>query len=88
MDDAQWREQVVQRITHLETCVTQLCDNDIPHMQRQLGDISKAVTANGEDITWVKGRMNRGTRPTWGVTLVLAGLLAAAVGMAVKLIGG
>ena len=71
MTDQEWAE-LLQRVSIVETKISQLCDNDIPHINIEL--------------QWIRERLNRGYRPPWSVAILVAFLSSMCVGLLVTLV--
>ena len=69
--DAEWID-LIQRVTRLESAITVLVENDIPHIR--------------EELTWIRERLNRGYRPPWSVAALVAFFASLSVGLAVALL--
>ena len=63
---------LVQRMSVVETFVSELRNNHIPHIR--------------DELTWIKERLNRGYRPPWTLVTLISFLSALCVGLLVAII--
>ena len=66
MDEA-WVRSMERKMATVETFVKEIRENHLPHISREL--------------VWIKGRLNRGNRPTWAICMMFGALSSLCVGL-------
>ena len=69
--ESDWIE-LIQRVSIVETFVSELHDNHIPHIR--------------DELKWIKERLNRGYRPPWTLVTLISFLSSLCVGLLVAII--
>jgi len=65
------------KFAKLEERVTSFVENELLHLQKDVGEIKKTVSMMA----------NRGVRPTWSVVIIITFFVSLSVGLIVKLVG-